>query len=170
MSSYKIENKWNTFFKREEPSHSYNQTIVQSSNQNYTKSSAWLCLRFMVLRLHRLHFSTSALCSIDSFFLGSSQLYFMAAAILACMILESPKCWGLHCNWAALSPMACWPLQGLYPTTGWHASDSPLSLKCSLQLHLYLHKWPVLTSHIAKFHLLFMTPLCLQNQYYLGES
>jgi hypothetical protein len=37
-----------------------------------------------------------------------------------------------------------------------------------LQLRLHLQQWPSMVSHSAEPQLLFMTPTCLQTQYYLG--
>ena len=47
---------------------------------------------------------------------------------------------------------------------------TPPVLGCQLQLWLHFHQWPSLASHNVKPQLLSMTPSCLQNQYYLGDS
>ena len=39
-----------------------------------------------------------------------------------------------------------------------------------LQLRLHLHQWPSMASHSAGPQMLFRTPPCLQNQYYLDDS
>jgi hypothetical protein len=110
------------------------------------------------------HFSSSAFCST----LSSAWLHYTASAVLG----EHPT---------ELASLSHWhlPLQlGLTKllTGSLHSAKPQLLcmtlsvLGCQLQPRLYLHQWPSLTSHSAKYKLFSITPSFQQNQYHLGDS